>query len=860
MKRRGHLDGLEQDLRDHIEEETRDNIERGMPPEEARYAAIRKFGNALRVAEDTREVWSAVWLEQLLGDVRYGLRMLRRNPGFTIVAVLTLALGIGVNTAVFSVINTAILRPLPYPDAERLVVYSDGMSPSKAENFKPGIAGADFQEWRGQAKSFEGMAGYNYRDATLATPNDAGQMRVVSFAGDFWTMTGARPMLGRLFDQREPLGAIVLAHRFFERRFGSDPHVVGKAMTLDGQPVSIVGVLPPDFQFLFPHGRPGMAPGDIDGYIAAPPLVREPVAQRTRLFVIGKLKPLVPIESAIAELRLIESRILQAYPDRWFAGVQRIDLAPAKQKLIGDVRLALTILQAAGIFVLLIACVNIANLLLARAAARRREIAIRTAIGAGAARVLRQFLAEGLVLAILGAAAGVALAQGAIAMMLRIGPLAVPRLTETVIDGRVLAFTLCISLGTGFLFGLAPSISLGKTSLQDSLRDRAGESFGWGGFRIRRWLVALELALAIVLLTGAGLMVKSFWHMYAYPPGFAPNNTLVLRAALSGPNYADKAPQIAYLDELVRRIESIPGVQAAGVADTQLYLLQSANSAVPPIVDQFQESLVSTGYFNAMGMRLIKGRWIAATDQPDATIINETMARRVFGSDDPIGKRIDRLGRPIQVVGVVANLKYSKLDAEPGPELYRAYRQNLRPGRPAFTVAIRMPGDPLGIAPVARKLVGGVDPSQPVYGIESLEQMLTASIAPRRFNLFLLASFSAAALLMAIVGIYGVIAYSVTQRTREIGIRMALGARGREVVRMVVVQGMSMALAGIAIGLAAAFALTRLMATLLYGVKPDDPFTFAMVAVMLAVTALLASWAPALRAALVDPLVALRHE
>jgi putative ABC transport system permease protein len=420
---------------------------------------------------------------------------------------------------------------------------------------------------------------------------------------------------------------------------------------------------------------------------------------------------------------------------------------------------------------------------------------------------------------------------------------------------------LIVSLATGILFGFGPAISLWRARLQDALKDGAGtSSMGAGGLRVRRLLVAVELALAIILLTGAGLMVKSFWRMYANPPGFAPENTLVMRVSLSGPQYADKPRQLAYVQELVRRIESVPGVRAAGIAKTDMLLIQSADSAVPPIVDQFQESLVSSGYFGAIGMRLVKGRWIADTDPPDATIINETMARRVFGGRDPIGQRIDKLGRPVAVVGVVANLKYSKLDAEPGPEIYKLYSQTSGWGRAGFTVAVRMPGDPLGIAPAARKLISGIDPAQPVYNIQTLQQTLADSIAPRRFNLFLLGTFAAAALLMALVGIYGVIAYSVTQRTREIGIRMALGAQRGAVVRMVVGQGMGIALSGIVVGLAAAVGLTRLMASLLYDVKPNDPQTFATVAVALAATALLASWGPALKAALVDPLIALRHE
>lgn len=398
MKGRRHLEDLDQDIRDHIEEETQDNIARGMTPGAARQAALRKFGNVLRVQEETREVWSVVWLEQFLQDAGYAMRMLRRNPGFTLVVILTLALGIGVNTAVFSVVNTVLLQPLPYPDAERVVVYSEGVSQSKAGNFKPGISVANFSEWRAQAKSFEAMGGYFHHDATLASSNDAGQVRVASVAGDFWTITGGSAPLGRLFGPEEAPGAMVISHKLFESRFGGDPQVVGRAMTLDGQPVTIAGVLPPNFQFLFPQFPQYLAriaASDIEGYIPAPP---------PRVSVIGRLRPLVRAERALTELRVIQTRILQAQPDRWFAGIQRMSLQPAQERLVGNVRRALMVLQVAGVFVLLIACANIANLLLARAAARCREIAIRSAIGAGAARVLRQFLVEGLLLALAGGA------------------------------------------------------------------------------------------------------------------------------------------------------------------------------------------------------------------------------------------------------------------------------------------------------------------------------------------------------------------------------------------------------------------------------------------------------------------------
>jgi putative ABC transport system permease protein len=770
-------------------------------------------------------------MEQIAQDVRFGFRMLRRNPGFAIVAILTLGLGIGVTTAVFSVVNTVLLRPLPYPDADRIVSFSDGITAGNPEHFKPGIAGADFAEWRARATSFEKMAGYFYGDSNLATDHT----RVVSVAGDFWAIAGAHAILGRLFEPEKSQDAIVLSYSTYKRQFQADPSIVGKTVALDGKPMIVAGILQQDFRFLFPqdwwHG--GLEPAEPGAFISAPPLVR---SKPSRLFVVARLKPLISITTALAELQGIEAAVLKSYPDRWFPGVSRMELPLLQTRLTGTHRRALLILQAAGLFVLLIACANIANLLLARGAARTHEMAIRSAVGANAARILRQFLAEGILLALLGGAAGLLMAKWGIAMLVHFGATAVPRLAETSIDGQVVAFTFGLCLGSGILFGFGPA----------------------GGLRVRRFLVASELALAIILLTGAGLMVKSFWKMYANPSGFAPEDTLVMKVALSGPRYANKDRQAAYFGELLSRIESMPGVRAAGIANIQDYLLQS-NSPTPPVVDQFRKSLVSPGYFQAIGMRLLKGSWFTGTDPSNVMIINETMARRAFGDKDPLGKQVF-LRDPTRVIGVVANLKYAKLDADPGPEIFLPYSKNLGGGNVTMAVAVRMSGDPLGIAPAMRKSIAAIDPAQPVYDVESLEQALVASVSARRFNLFLLGTFAGAALVMALVGVYGVIAYSVTQRTKEIGIRMALGARRSTVVGMVVRQAMAMGLWGIAAGLAGAYGLTRLMGSLLYGVEPDDTATFAAAASALFATVVLASWAPALKAALVNPLVALRHE
>jgi predicted permease len=851
--RKRMLRNLDRDFEEHIRRETEDNIDHGMNPEDARYAALRKFGNVTRIREDTRDIWSFAWLEQLAQDFRYAWRTLRRNPGFAATAILSLALGIGVNTAVFSVINMVLLQPLPYPDADRIVAFSDGITAAHPERFQPGVQSGDLAEWRARAQSFDRMAGYSYRDSTLASANAANMLRVAPVVGDFWAITGARATLGRLFDSNQPSSSIVLSHALFERQFHADAQVIGKTVLLDGVPVIVTGVLPPDFRFLFRQDyRSGVAPSEVQAFVSGPALLR---SDKSRWFVVGHLKPLVSLNAALAQLQGIEANVLKAYPDRWFPGVARMRLQSLQVELTSTSRQALLILQLAGVFVLLIACANIANLLLARGAARTREIAIRTAVGAGFARVLRQFLAEGLLLALISGLTGLSLAWSVIALLKYLGLDAVPRLSETTIDAGVLAFTLGLCLLSALLFGFAPAVTLWDSDLQ--VRNASAAT---GALRLRRVLVASELALAIVLLTGAGLMLKSFWRMYANPSGFSPRQTLLMKVTLSGPQYADFARQKTYLNELQRRLESLPGVRSAGIASTYILFLQSSNPDVPAIVNQFQESLVSAGYFQAIGMQLLKGRWITDTDPPDAAVINATMARQAFGEKDPIGQQIPWPGRPVRVVGVAANLKYTKRDAEPLPEIFRAYAKNLWRTTASVTVAVRMPGDPLGISTAARGLVSGVDPGQPVYDIQTLEQALNKSIAARRLNFMLLGFFAVSALLLALLGVYGVMAYAVAQRTREIGIRMALGAKRGTVVRMFVAQCLRLTAWGLALGLAAAFAFARVMASLLYDVAPNDPATFAAIVSILVACVLLACWRPAWRASLIDPQVALRHD
>lgn len=864
------LDDLDRDIQDHIELETRENIERGMAPDEARYAALRRFGNTTRVLEDTRAVWHPVWLEQLTQDIRYALRTLRRQPAFTAVVVATLALGIGMNTAVFSVLNTVLFRPLPYPDAGRLIWLANYNQQWKQDNW---VARTDYRIWKQQALSFEKMAAYGNQDLAVVSGGESSQERIASVTGDFWEIAGAQPASGRLFQAGE-WNTAVLSWSLFERRFGGDAGVIGKTITVNGWPFTIVGVLPKNFRFLFPQQ---FARGDeireFDAYIpipdtlmAMPPSGVQRWEEATRRFgpapfwivVVGKRRADVPFEKARAEMQTIYSRIAEQDPNP--LRVSRILRFTALQdKLAGETRRALVVLLVAVGFVLLIACANIANLLLARASARQREIAIRAAVGAGRMRVVRQFLAESVLLALLGCAAGLLLAQWAISVLPRLAPQAVPRLAETTIDGRVLAFTLAVSVFSGFLCGLAPVIYAWRAEVFDVLKAETGTSSAASGrIRLRGVLVASQLALAVVLLAGAGLMLKSFWRMNAKPAGFAPDQILVMRVALSGPQYSTWPPKQAYTEELLQTLQALPGVEAAGVDAGTLNTNVQVDDGVPSPGGGVSASIrgVSPGYLRAIGIPLLKGAW-PERGNLFGVVVNEAFARRIAGGE-ATGKHLSGSILNDTITGVVADFKTWQLDAEPLPEVYLPYER--LPLSRSMRVVVRAEGGAAALAPVVRQLVAGIDRTQPVYEFQTLQDALSASIAPRRFNLFLLGAFAATALLLAVIGIYGVMAYSVSQRTREIGIRMALGARRGEIVGMVVRQGINLAVAGITTGILAGLALTRLMAGLLYDVNPNDPWIFALVVAALVAAALLAAGGPALKAARVDPLIALRYE
>jgi putative ABC transport system permease protein len=810
-----------------------------------------------------------VWWDHLLQDARYALRVFRRAPGFSAVVVLTLALGMGLNTAVFSVINAVLVRPLAYPHAERLV----WIAPYNDRGRDDIVMSPDFVAWRDRATVFDGLAGY----FTGAEPIDVGdevvQARVAAVTDGFWNLTGASFALGG----PPPPGqdGVVLPHTFFERWFRADASVIGRPVMLNGRQTVITGVLPADFhpQLGSSSAFAEAAAGDIDVYRA------NVIAPSTGpgiqiLNVLGRLKPGVSTGHARAELESLRAVRRPTGPPgppgppgQRAGRPSHLRVVPYAEKLVGEARKPLVVLQAAVALVLLIVCVNTATLLLVRGAARQREIAIRTAIGAGRARVLRQFFVESLLLGAIGCAAGLLVARGLIAIMLRVLPLAVPRLSETTIDARVLAFALVVCVATTFVFALVPAIAMWRTNVNETLKDGArSASSSVRSVHVRNALVAIEIALTVVLLVAAGLMVKSFWHMTAYPPGFAPDRVLTMRVQFSGPRYSEPRNQLAFIGELLQRATAAPGVEAAGVGSNggamMLLTVEGEPDAPPEQKPRGLLSSASAGYASALGLRVVKGRWLTDHEPTPVFVINETLARQAFRGADPIGKRIrlpfvDASASFGQVVGVVADLRYSKLGRATEPELFIDYAHARISGT---TLTIRTSADPMSVAPSLRTLLAGVDRTQPLFDVKPLDVVLADSIAPRRLNLLLLGIFALSALLLVIVGIYGVVAFAVAQRTHEIGVRMALGATPRQVAALVVGQGMAITLGGIALGLAAALASTRVMSALLYEVTPTDPATFAAAVAAVGGTAFAACCGPAIKASLIDPLVALRRE
>jgi putative ABC transport system permease protein len=803
-----------------------------------------------------------IWLQQLAQDVRFACRMLRKAPVFATTAVATLAIGIGLTSAVFGVFNAVLLKPLSYPDPERLawIATRDPDAPFPMEV----VRAPDFLDWRAQADSFDHIVSYNLGDEPLSIDSQATQERVARVSEGFWELTGARVAHGRLPRTDEP-GTLLVSYSFFESRLGGDVGRIGQAANLDGDPVTIVGVLPGNFRLQLPGPSwPGFEPRDVAAYRTA--RVEPPSGNQIQLLsVVGKLKAGVSVERGRTELETIRARRIRANPE--FPGNRGIlRLVPLVEQLTGRARLALNVLLAAVSLVLLIACANVASLLFGRGAARQKEIAIRAAVGASRSRLFSQLLVESLLLAAIGGAAGLLLAQWSLSLILGFVPQAMPRLVESSIDGSVLAFTIASTFATALAFGVGPALVIGRANVQQALNlgARSFSSLSTAP-RTGKLLVAAEMALAVVLLTGAGLLAKSFWLMSAHPSGFDPGRVVTMTVQFSGRQYDNESRRQAYIAEFLERAHAVAGVSAAGIsthggARTVAFVEGRPVLAPEEMMQRSSVMLngVSEGTVHALGMRLVRGRWISDSDSTRGVVINESMARRIFPAEDPIGRRV-RLDGPDEpwntIVGIVEDLRYAALDEPVEPEVYVPFARSV-PGR--FTAVVGTSMSPVALTPAITRSVADIDNTLPVFEVRTLEQALTESIAPQRLNLFLLGVFAATALGLALTGIYGVIAHSVAQRTHEIGVRLALGADRGRVIGMIVRQGLGMALTGIVVGVAAAGMLTRVMAGLLYEVEPTDLQAFSIAAGGLIITALLASLVPAVRASRVDPADTLR--
>ncbi|MEP6706890.1 MAG: ABC transporter permease [Pyrinomonadaceae bacterium] len=812
-------------------------------------------------------------MDGFLKDTRYGIRSLLKHPGFTAIAVITLALGIGANTAMFSVINAVLLRPLPYHDPDRLVTIWEE-SPERGMYEMP-VSLANLRDWEDQSHAFEKISAYTFTNLNLSGAGEPARLGTVRASANLFSLVGAVPLLGRSFLPEEDKAGgnrvVILGHALWRSRFGADSAIIGRSLTLDNQGYTVVGVMSSSFQFPVGFGYMGKVLNDpIDLYVPLAASGRETERGNYSFFAMGRLKSGVTFGQARAEMTTIERRLEQQYPDG-NTGIG-INLVPTEEQSVKEIRPALLVLLGAVAFLLLIACVNIANLLLARGASRQKEFAIRAALGASRLRVLRLLLTESVMLSLAGGCLGLLLALWGTDALMALAPDNIPRMNEIGIDARVFGFTLAVSVLTGIVFGLIPALHAAKPDLNEALKEGSRGSMGSvAGKRTRSVLVTVEVALSLVLLVGAGLMIKSFLRLQQMNLGFNPDHVLAVDLSLSSSRYPEDRQQVAFFQEALERLRSLPGVQSAG-ATTGLPLtlnLSGSDFRIEghPEPQAGKEMIINTrsvspGYFGALGIRLIKGRDFSdrdKSDAPAAAIINDDLARSYFPGEDPIGKRItfDDGGAWMSIVGIIADVKQLGLDSSAKPEVYFPY---LQVASPSMSVVVRTASNPLSLAAPVKSQIQAIDKDLPIDDAKTMQQLLAESISGRRFNMMLLTVFAVVALVLAIVGIYGVMSYTVTQRTHEIGIRVAVGAQPRDVFRMVIGQGMMLAMIGVALGLVGAFGLTRLMTSMLFGVEPTDPATFVSIAGLLTGVALLACYIPGRRATKIDPLVALRYE
>src|SRR5215813_9139040 len=804
-------------------------------------------------------------LADLWQDLRYGARMLTKQPGFTLIAVLTLSLGIGANTAIFSIVNAVLLRPFPYKEPERLVILRERVS--VGGGFSPSYP--NFVDWRVQNTVFDAISAVRQNESfnlTGAGEPERVPGRLVS--AEFFSTLGIEPLLGRDFlaeeDSPGATPAAILSYGFWRRRFGNNPGIIGKQLTLNNQSFNVIGITPANFQF-----------GEEADITVPIGLSAERFRLRGRdpgADVVARLKPNVSEQQAETELNLVAARLEQQYPESNKG--RRVRVTPLHGSVVGDVRQPLLILLGAVGLVLLIACANVANLLLVRASARQKEMAVRVALGAGRATLVRQLVTESVLLAALGAALGIVMAFWGTNLVAAQLPDGIPRLQEAKVDVPVLLFTLAVSLLTGMLFGLAPALQASHPNLTEGLKEGDRGSSGRRQ-RLRSVLVVGEVALTMTLLVGAGLLIQSFRRVLEVDPGFTAQNLLTMQVSVNNPD----GQQVAnFFEQLQQNVRNLPGVKSVAVsnglpfggANFPAFIIEGR-----PITDKKPSGIrytVSPDYFQTLGIELIKGRVFTAQDTCDSplvVIIDEVLARQHFANEDPIGKRIRQPSADspsLEIVGVVRHVENQSLDrqGQAPAQFYTNFNQIPLQSLPGYVrrinLLVRTEIEPLSLASMVRAQVAALNKDQAVFNVRTMEQIVAQSVAARRFSMHLLTVFAVVALALASLGIYGLMSYAVAQRTREIGVRMALGAQVSDVLKLVIGQGVKLALTGVALGLVAAVALTRLMKTLLFGISATDPVTFAVIALLLTLVALLASWIPARRAIKLDPMIALRYE
>ena len=867
--------GLSDEIRQHLEEKIEERVAAGMSKREATAAARREFGNVTLVEQDSREVWQWPSIESFFADVRYALRTLRKNPGFTAVAVLTLALGIGANTAMFSVVEGVLLAPLPYFQPDRLVMVLE----SNLRFPQDSISYPNFLDWQRDSRSFQRMAAYAWQGYNLTNPGTPEHLDGKNISSGFFSTLGVELTLGREFspqeDHRGGAPVVIISNRLWRSRFGSSRQALGKTLTLDGADYTIVGVLPPGFRF-----------GDQIAAVYIPLGQCNPLILADRgahaMASVARLEPGLTISQAQAEMTTIQDHLDQLYPDANRG--TGTTLVPLKQIFVGDVSATLLLLLGAVGFVLLIASANVANLLLARSTARKREFAIRSALGASRGRIVRQLITESMLLSLAGGALGALLAIGGVHPLLAAVPGSLPRSESIGVNAPVLWFTLAVSLVVGILFGLAPAFRSSKTDVQASLKE-GGRGSTNAHHRAQSSLLIVQMALTLVLLVGAGLLLRTIRHLWGSNPGFDTQHVIAFKVGVS-PSLTKTAPatRIAY-QQLIDRIRSIPGVQAADYTD--LVPLSGRDADMPFWIGSQKPAslqdaprllgfLTGPDYFRTMGIPLLRGRLFGAEDttkSPCVVIIDSVFTHMYFPDSDPIGQTLTFAFTPVgpcRIIGVVGHVKHWGLGGPNGGtqnEMYFPLHQDpdpwVAPNYADLTVVIRTPLDAATVMPAIKSAIYAAGGEQPVYNVQTMQEIVSRSMSSQRFPLILLGTFAALALLLASVGIYGVISYSVSQRIHEIGIRMALGAEKRNVFRMVIGHGLRLALIGLAIGAIAALVLTRVLSSfshLLYGVGTNDPVTFIAVSLVLAGVAVLACYIPARRATRVDPMVALRYE